>query len=72
MAQSEAAPQVYICPMHRNVRQGQPGKCPQCGMDLLPEGTRFGMLRHMVKSPIMLVAMAIVMIGIMMIAMKLM
>lgn len=62
---------VYICPMHPRARQGQPGKCPQCGMDLLPEGTRFGMLRHMVKSPMMLIAMVVVMIGIMMIAMKL-
>jgi Heavy metal binding domain len=64
--------QVYICPMHSKVRETQPGKCPQCGMDLVPEGTRFGMLRHMVKSPMMLVAMAIVMIGVMMAAMKLM
>jgi hypothetical protein len=40
-------------------------------MDLLAEGTKFGMLRHMVKSPLMLVAMVIVMIGIMMFAMKL-
>ena len=71
MAQSEAARQVYICPMHRSVREGQAGKCPQCGMDLLPEGTRFGMLRHMVKSPLMLIAMVIIMIGIMMFAMKL-
>jgi lipoprotein signal peptidase len=40
-------------------------------MDLLPEGARFGMLRHMAKSPLMLIAMVIVMIGIMMFAMKL-
>jgi heavy metal-binding protein len=72
MDQSEVAKQVYICPMHRNVREGQPGKCPSCGMDLLPEGTKFGMLRHMAKSPMMLIAMIVVMIGIMMIAMKLM
>jgi hypothetical protein len=71
MAQSEVARQVYICPMHPSVREGQPGKCPQCKMDLLAEGTRFGMLRHMLKSPLMLIAMVIVMIGIMMFAMKL-
>jgi len=63
--------EVYICPMHRNVREAQAGKCAECGMDLLPEGTRFGMLRHMVKSPLMLIAMVVVMIGVMMFAMKL-
>ena len=61
---------IYICPMHGKVRETQPGKCPQCGMELMPEGTRFGMLRHLLKSPMMLVAMVAVMIGIMMIAMK--
>lgn len=61
---------IYICPMHGKVREAQPGKCPRCGMELMPEGTRFGMLRHLVKSPMMLIAMVAVMIGIMMIAMK--
>ncbi len=28
---------VYTCPMHPQVRQNQPGKCPGCGMQLLPE-----------------------------------
>jgi len=37
---------VYTCPMHSAVRQPQPGKCPSCGMALLPEGTRFAFLRH--------------------------
>jgi Heavy metal binding domain len=57
--------QIYLCPMHSQVRQTSPGKCPYCGMDLLPEGTRFGMLRHMVKSPMMLAIMAAVMVAIM-------
>ena len=26
----------YTCPMHPNVVQDQPGKCPVCGMDLVP------------------------------------
>ena len=26
---------VYTCPMHPEVRQDQPGKCPKCGMDLV-------------------------------------
>ena len=25
---------VYTCPMHPEVRQAQPGKCPKCGMPL--------------------------------------
>jgi P-type Cu+ transporter len=28
---------VYTCPMHPEVRQGQPGACPECGMSLEPE-----------------------------------
>jgi len=28
---------VYTCPMHPEVKSNQPGKCPQCGMDLVPE-----------------------------------
>jgi len=62
----------YICPMHAEVRETQPGKCPACGMDLVPEGTRFAMLRHMAKSPMMIAVMAIVMVAIMVAAMKLM
>jgi heavy metal-binding protein len=63
--QEQAGGQVYLCPMHREVRQQGPGKCPRCGMGLLPEGTRFGMLRHMAKSPLMLALMAVVMLAIM-------
>ena len=65
MDQEQAGGQVYLCPMHREVRQQGPGKCPKCGMGLLPEGTRFGMLRHMAKSPLMLLLMAAVMLAIM-------
>jgi Cu(I)/Ag(I) efflux system membrane fusion protein len=28
-------PPVYTCPMHPEVRSATPGKCPQCGMDLV-------------------------------------
>lgn len=35
-AASEA---VYTCPMHPEVRQMGPGKCPKCGMFLEPVGT---------------------------------
>jgi Cu+-exporting ATPase len=27
---------VYTCPMHPEIRQGQPGPCPKCGMALEP------------------------------------
>ena len=55
--------------MHRDVRQSTPGKCPKCGMDLVPEGTRFAMLRHMIKNPVMLTIMVAVMLALMVAAM---
>jgi Heavy metal binding domain len=64
-APSPDSGQVYLCPMHRDVRQASAGKCPKCGMDLLPQGTRFALLRHMSKSPMMLAIMAAIMIAIM-------
>ncbi len=27
---------TFTCPMHREVRQEGPGKCPKCGMPLVP------------------------------------
>lgn len=29
---------IYTCPMHPEVRSPTPGKCPICGMDLVPRG----------------------------------
>lgn len=29
---------VYTCPMHPDVRQDHPGRCPRCQMHLVPEG----------------------------------
>jgi hypothetical protein len=57
--------QVYLCPMHPEVRQPNSGKCPKCGMELLPEGTRFAMLRHMLTSPWLLIIMVVVMVALM-------
>ena len=28
---------VYTCPMHPQVTSSQPGKCPKCGMNLVPK-----------------------------------
>ncbi|MFP2926282.1 heavy metal-binding domain-containing protein [Pyxidicoccus sp. 3LG] len=37
---SDAASAVYVCPMHPEVRSDTPGKCPKCGMKLVPEQPR--------------------------------
>lgn len=28
---------IYTCPMHPEIRENKPGKCPKCGMKLVPE-----------------------------------
>ena len=60
----------YFCPMHAGVRQPSAGKCPRCGMALMPEGTRFALLRHMASRPlhlaVMVAAMLALMAGVMM------
>ena len=28
---------IYTCPMHPEVQKSEPGKCPGCGMDLIPQ-----------------------------------
>ncbi len=63
--------QVYICPMHPEVRQPGTGRCPKCGMALMPEGTRFALLRHMLSRPLHLVIMAVAMAVVMGIVMML-
>jgi hypothetical protein len=72
MNSQQIAGQAYVCPMHKNVRQTGPGKCPECGMALIPEGARFGLLRHMLSSPMHMVVMATVMLALMATAMMLM
>ncbi len=37
--QVESPGNVYTCPMHPEVRQPEPGQCPECGMALEPEDT---------------------------------
>ena len=55
--------------MHPDVRQSSPGLCSRCGMALLPEGTRFGLLRHMLSSPLHIAVMAALMVAVMAAAM---
>ena len=63
---------AYLCTMHSHIRRSSPGKCPKCGMDLVPEGTRFGLLRHMISSPLHLAVMAAIMVALMAAAMMMM
>ena len=72
MSAQDISGQVYTCPMHKDVRQSGPGKCPTCGMALLPEGTRFGMARHILSSPMHLMVMGAVMLAMMAAAMMMM
>ena len=60
---------AYVCPMHKDVRQASPGKCPKCGMALLPEGARFAMVRHMFSNPLPLLLMVAIMVVLMIAAM---
>jgi Heavy metal binding domain len=68
----QRATATYLCPMHPDVRETIAGKCPKCGMDLVPQGTRFALLRHMVGSPSHLVIMAALMVAAMAAAMIMM
>ena len=59
----------YLCPMHLDVRQPTAGKCPKCGMQLLPAGTRFALLRHMASNAVHLAVMVAAMLAMMAAAM---
>ena len=59
--------ETYICPMHPDVRQRNPGRCPKCRMDLVPEGARFAILRHMIKRPLVIIVMVVIMVAAMII-----
>ena len=65
MSNAPTGTTIYTCPMHPTVRQPTPGACLKCGMALLPEGTRFAILRHMLSSPMHIAVMAAVMAAIM-------
>lgn len=36
MAADAGTATVYTCPMHPEVRSNEPGRCPKCGMKLVP------------------------------------
>ncbi len=36
----EPAGVIYVCPMHPQVRKNEPGRCPACGMELIPEKSK--------------------------------
>ena len=72
MAPTVTATHAYTCPMHSGVHEAAPGKCPRCGMALVPEGTRFALLRHMLNSPLHLAIMPAIMAVLMAAAMMMM
>ncbi len=72
MSSQQNSGSLYTCPMHKYVRQAGPGKCPKCGMALLPEGARFAIVRHMLSNPMHLVVMGAIMVALMAAAMMMM
>ena len=60
---------MYVCPMHADARSATPGKCPHCNMALVQQGAKFGMLRHMLSSPLHIAVMVGVMLALMAVAM---
>jgi hypothetical protein len=62
---------TYVCPMHADVRESGAGKCPACGMALVPEGMRFALLKHMASNPLHLAVMVAAMFALMAAAMML-
>ena len=69
MSASQTGEPVYTCPMHKAVRQTGPGKCPRCGMALLPKGARFAIVRHMLSNPLHVIVMGAIMVVLMIAAM---
>lgn len=61
MDHKQKGEQTHVCPMDPEARRPDSEKCP----DLLPEGRRFAMLRHMMKNPLVIIIMVAVMGAIM-------
>ncbi len=62
----------YYCPMHSEVRSTDLGKCPKCGMALVPEGSRFPFIQHVMSRPLHVAIMLVLMIAVMAAAMMVM
>jgi heavy metal-binding protein len=62
-------PAAHVGPMHAEVRETRPGRCPTCGINLVPEGARFKLLRHMLGRPMHIAVMAGIMVVVMAAAM---
>ena len=45
------APQIWTCSMHPQIRRDGPGKCPLCGMELVPVQASAGGMRTITISP---------------------
>ncbi len=64
MTHTSSSTPAYYCPMHASVLRPLPGNCPECGMALVPEGARFGLLRHIFSNPMHVAVMLALMIAI--------
>ncbi|RMF41396.1 MAG: efflux RND transporter periplasmic adaptor subunit, partial [Planctomycetota bacterium] len=51
VSSAAAAPQMWTCSMHPQIRSPSPGKCPICGMDLIPVTPPSGGLRTLTIEP---------------------
>lgn len=59
------AARAFYCPMHPDVRGVDGGQCPYCHMDLVPEGSKLGIVRHLLRSPLHLAVMLALMLAVM-------
>jgi multidrug efflux pump subunit AcrA (membrane-fusion protein) len=50
-AKPAEGPTLWTCSMHPQIRQPKPGKCPICGMDLIPVARTSGGMRTLTVSP---------------------
>ena len=65
----ESGATLYLCPAHPWARQESPGRCPECNIDFVAEGTRFALLRHAFGDPLHLVVMGAAMVAAMIVVM---
>lgn len=59
------APAQFYCPTQRDVRQTAEGKCPHCGMELIREGSRFGIVRHTLSNRLHIAVTVVLMVVVM-------